>query len=100
LTRIKENFNEDEQQMFVVNFYCYLNYNSKNDLVIDLDSVWQWLGFSQKIRAKNLLERYFIKDKDYKILLAHTGEQKTHSRGGHNKEIIMMTVNTFTPLTI
>jgi hypothetical protein len=100
LTRIKENFNEDEQQMFVANFYCYLNYNSKKDLVINLDSVWQWLGFSQKIRAKNLLERYFIKDKDYKILLAHTGEQKAHSRGGHNKEIIMMTVNTFKKLCI
>jgi hypothetical protein len=36
----------------------------------------------------------------YKILIAHTGEQKTHSRGGHNKEIIMMTVNTFKKLCI
>jgi hypothetical protein len=49
---------EQKQQMFLTSFYCYLNYHPTNDFVIDLDDVWKWLGFSQKIRAKELLEKY------------------------------------------
>ena len=56
LTKIKTNFIDNEQQMFVSSFYCYLNYN-KTDFIIDLDTIWVWLGFSQKIRAKELLEK-------------------------------------------
>jgi len=37
VTKIKENFNDNEQQMFVASFYCYLKYDRKNDFVIDLD---------------------------------------------------------------
>jgi hypothetical protein len=92
LTKIQQNFTEFEQQLFVTSFYCYLNYDQKKDFVIDLDNVWNWLGFSQKIRAKNLLERQFILDIDYKISLAQPGE---HIKGGHNKEIIMLTVKAF-----
>jgi hypothetical protein len=92
LTKIQQNFTEFEQQLFVTSFYCYLNYDPKKDFVIDLDNVWNWLGFSQKIRAKNLLERQFILDIDYKISLAQPGE---HIKGGHNKEIIMLTVKAF-----
>jgi hypothetical protein len=39
VTKIKEKFNNFEQQMFVSSFYCFLNYNSKTDFVIDLDNV-------------------------------------------------------------
>ena len=52
LTKIKEQFTDTEQQLFVSSFYCYLNYNQKNDFVIDLDEVWKWLGFGQKYNAK------------------------------------------------
>ena len=31
LNKIKENFNEIEQKLFVSSFYCYLNYNKNND---------------------------------------------------------------------
>lgn len=40
LDKIKENFTDDQQQMFVASFYSYLNYDSKKDFVIDLDNVW------------------------------------------------------------
>ena len=33
INKIKQNFTEDEQQLFVANFYCYLNYN-KNEFII------------------------------------------------------------------
>ena len=71
--------------MFLSSFYCYLNYN-KTDFVIDLDNIWQWLGFSQKVSAKNLLEKQFIINKDYTLLLYQQVKQCNQTKGGHNKE--------------
>ena len=105
--KVKNIFSNYEQQIFLSSFYCYLNYNSKTDFVIDLYNVWKWLGFNQKVSAKVLLEKQFIINKDYKSLLTKISEQKneifalevtkakTDSRGGHNKEIIMLNVDTF-----
>ena len=123
LTKIQEKFNGFEQQLFVSSFYCYLNCDPKNDFIIDLDNVWKWLGFKQKVNAKVLLEKVFMIEKDYIILIRPSAEQKCHdhtdestnnnlhnqssvllllqqkqstnTRGGHNKEIIMLTVKTF-----
>jgi hypothetical protein len=95
LTKIKENFTDNEQQMFVASFYSFLNYNSRTDFVIDLDNVWKWIGFSNKAHAKHLLEKQFIIDKDYKVSLTKPREQKKPTKGGHNREIIMLNVDTF-----
>jgi hypothetical protein len=95
LTKIKAKFTDEEQQMFVASFYCYLNYNPKEDFVIDLDNVWKWLGFNQKHNAKHLLEKQFIIDIDYKIIAPEASGAKKHTRGGHNKENIMLNVDTF-----
>ena len=94
LMKIKENFTETEQQLFVSSFYCYLNYNSTTDFVIDLDNVWKWLEFSNKDKAKRLLQNFFKLNVDYKCLLTLKGEQK-QGRGGHNKETILLTIKTF-----
>lgn len=94
VTKIKEKFNSFEQQMFVSSFYCFLNYNSKTDFVIDLDDIWEWLGFKQKVNSKTLLEKNFIIDTDYKLSLLLQQEQKK-GRGGNNHQKIMMTVKTF-----
>jgi hypothetical protein len=95
LTKIKNNFTDTEQKLFVTSFYCFLNYNPRSDFVIDLDNVWKWIGFSQKVKAKVLLEKYFIINNDYKILLSRAGKQDFHTHGGNNKEIIMLTIKTF-----
>jgi hypothetical protein len=95
LTKIKEKFNESEQQLFVASFYGFLKYDPNNDFVIDLDDVWKWVGFSNKAHSKYLLEKHFVIDKDYKLLLTKPGKQSDHTRGGHNKEIFMLTVSTF-----
>jgi hypothetical protein len=95
ITKIKETFNDSQQQMFVASFFCYLNCDKKNDFVIDLDNVWKWLGFSSKHKAKELLNKTFILDKDYKILLTQTGEQKTPNHGGNNKQTILLNIDTF-----
>ena len=94
LTKIKNNFTDEDQQLFVASFYSYLNYNSKTDFVIDLDNVWKWLGFGQKDSAKKVLEKFFVINKDYNSLLRRSPEQKK-GRGGHNKETFMLTINAF-----
>lgn len=95
LVKIKETFTETEQQLFVSSFYCYLNYDEYNDFVIDLDNIWEWLGYSQKVVAKLNLEKNFIIDEDYKSSPFLQQKQKNEGRGGHNREQIMMTINTF-----
>ena len=95
--------------MFVSSFYCYLKYDKNKDFVIDLDNVWIWLGFGQKINAKRVLEKNFIIDKDYINFVLQVDKVKNNNldieqndsskikenRGGHNKEIIMLNINTF-----
>ena len=95
LNKIKSSFTDNEQQLFVASFYCYLNYNSKTEFVIDLDDVWKWLEFSTKQKAKMLLETQFTIDVDYKLLTNLQVKQKKDARGGHNKETIMLTIRTF-----
>ena len=93
--KVKNHFTNYEQQLFLSSFYCYLKYDPKNDFVIDLDNVWKWLGFSQKNNAKTLLEKQFIIEKDYKKSLLLQQKQTGHVKGGHNKEIFMLNVETF-----
>ena len=95
IEKVKNRFTEYEQQMFIASFYCYLKYDYKNDFVIDIDKVWRWLGFSQKIKAKQMLEKNFVINKDYKCLPYQEVKQDNTTHGGHNKEIFMLNVNTF-----
>jgi hypothetical protein len=95
----------EEEKVFVQNFQTFIKYND-SDFVIDLDLAYQWIGFTRKDHTKRLLEKHFIEDKDYiiqdreNVLLPPKEEQniydkKEEQRGGHNKEYIMMTPDTF-----
>ena len=95
IEKIQKTFNNYEQQIFLASFYCYLKYDNKNDFVIDLDNVWKWLGFQQKYHAKYLLEKQFTINYDYKIFAPEPSGAKKSTRGGHNKEIIMLNIDTF-----
>ena len=57
--KIKDKFTDEEQQMFVASFYCFLKYNPTSDFVIDLDEVWQWIVFSTKQKNKNFIRPKF-----------------------------------------
>ena len=98
IEKVQKNFTGYEQQMFVASFYCYLKYDNKNDYVIDLDNVWQWLGFNSKFNSKRLLEKFFRNEVDYKILLLLKEKQDCNTHGGHNKEKFMLNVDTFKKL--
>ena len=93
LNKVKNTFNEYEQQLFIASFYSYLNYHKTDDYIVDLDNIWQWLGFSQKIKAKELLEKNFILDKDYKKPLYLEVKQKKN--GGQNIQKYYLNVKTF-----
>lgn len=100
INKIKETFNAEEQQIFVASFYCYLNYNSKTDFIIDFTDVWKWCGFSRKDNAKVILIKHFIEDIDYKVEnfapeISGAKNPEEETRGGYNKEKIALTVNTF-----
>ena len=118
INKIKDNFNEKEQQIFVTSFYCFLNYDTKKDFVVDFDSAWKWAGFTRKDHAKTVLNKHFIIDIDYQVKsfapevavakkdidITVFNNFKTYdikepfdkdNRGGSNKETILLTVNTF-----
>ena len=92
LKKLQSKFTEDEQQLFVQSFLMYLNHDQETEYIVDLDDVWQWMGFSRKDPAKKLLEKHFERDVHYKIQLQQALGQV---HGGHNKETILMNIKTF-----
>ena len=68
INKIKNNFTDNQQNLFIASFYCYLNYDTKKDFVVDFNNVWKWLGFSRKDNAKRLLEKFFTIDIDFKVV--------------------------------
>ena len=95
LKKINEEFTETQHQLFIASFYCYMNYNKNTDFVVNLDNIWEWLGFTQKVSAKRVLEKNFTIDKDYKSSQLDTQNRTKEGRGGNNKEIIMLNIKTF-----
>lgn len=104
LTKIKGTFTDNQQQLFVASFYCYLNYNKSKDFVIDFDNVWKWLGYTRKSDCKRVLEKFFVINIDYKIekaaaetsVAAFENDKEVNLGGsGLNKENITITINTF-----
>ena len=116
LNKVKNNFNESEQQLFIASFYSYLNYHKTDDYIVDLDNIWKWLGFTNKANAKKLLLQYFLQDKDYKISLDASIKQKVieinnkqnftphlggaKKKGGQNIQKFYLNVKTFKSLCL
>jgi len=101
ISKIQSNFSGYEQQLFVTSFYCYLNYDKSNDFVVDLDDVWHWLGFSQKIRAKETIEKNFKLDIDFKSAFSEKkAENNVKKNGGQNIKKIFLTIKCFKSLCL
>jgi len=101
LNKVKENFSETEQQLFIASFYSYLNYHKTDDYVVDLDNIWQWLGFSTKQKIILLLEKNFIINKDYNLLLNLGVKQKKGTgKGGQNIQKYYLNIKTFKSLCL
>ena len=90
INKLKDSFSTEEQQLFISSFYCYLNYKS-DDFVIDLDDIWEWLGFSRKNDTKKVLEKNFKIEIDYLVLR----QAPQNLSGGRPREKIMLKIKTF-----
>lgn len=95
---LRTEFNTQDQQQFLTNFQLYLVHGSDyTSFVVDLDKVYKWMGFSTKGNAKSSLQKYFVKDSDFIIQnLLMPRDKQNH--GGHNKEQILMSIETFKSL--
>ena len=109
LNKVKNTFNESEQQLFISSFYSYLNYHKTDDYIVDLDSIWKWLGFNRKYNATICLEKNFILNKDYSKKYSISNNinfataaavAKTKGSGGHNSEKYYLNVKTFKSLCL
>lgn len=95
LNRIQSAFTNEEEQLFINSFYCSLNYNQFTDFIIDLDDIWQWVGFSQKVKAKTLLEKHFKENTDYILSLSQEVKRTDAPKGGQNKQKFLLTIRAF-----
>ena len=98
IVKLEEHFSEEEQKLYVSNLFLYLNYHPVDDFVVNLETVWKFIGFANKGNAKRTLENNFTKNKDYKIALLRSEKRK--NEGGHNEETIMLNINTFKKLCL
>ncbi len=84
---LNDNFNTEEQQLFINQFKLYLEYeNDDTKYIINLEDIYQWIGFKQKVHAKRLLNDKFKQNIDY-FVFSRTGE-KSNERP---KDNIMIT---------
>jgi phage anti-repressor protein len=90
---LNQEFTDEEQRWYIANLYVYMNYHPTNDFPINLDHVFKMIGFANKGNAMKTIKSNFVVDEDYKVALFHTEKRK--NEGGHNKEDIMLSVDTF-----
>jgi phage anti-repressor protein len=102
LDKIKATFSDEEQQLFIASFYCYLNYDTEKDFVVDLDNVWKWLGFNKKYNATIALHKHFMENVDYINLAPYESGARSDDEkwGGQNIKKIMMTIMCFKSLCL
>ena len=106
LELLREELDTEEQRMFLDGFTAYLSCDARRDFVVDLDDVYEWMGFTRKDHAKTKLTKTLVEGKDYTIINSQffapaiagaktDNDAEADGRGGHNKERIMMTVHGF-----
>ena len=97
---LNEEFTESQQQWYIANLYIFMHYHPTNDYPINLENVFHMIGFANKGNAMKTIKSNFTKDEDYKTLLFPMEKQKhtDETRGGHNKEDVMLNIDTFKSL--
>jgi phage anti-repressor protein len=77
---------------FIDDFYKIIDYKeiNNNEMTIDLNDVVKWLNI-QKKKAKETLIKSYKKGIDYEIIK----EKKSKGSGGHNNELILLTIKCF-----
>lgn len=85
VAKLRSSLTGSDAELFVRSFAKYLQHGDDDcAFVIDLDGVWEWMGFSCKYDAQRLLRSEFQEDVHYKT------DRKNIAR-----DTTMMTVDTF-----
>jgi len=104
LNLIKSNFNENDMELFKLNYKFYIaNKNNIDEFIVDFNEVYKWIGFTRKDNAKRLLEsknsenkKIFEINKDYIIKMnENTFPLERVKVNGRPIEIILLTINCF-----
>lgn len=94
VTTLRSSLPAATYQIFIDHFHMYLTANP-GDLVIDLDDVCEWIGYTYKHHAKrDILAK--VDTAHYSI--TKIGNDECRGGSGHNKEKIMLTVRGFKQL--
>jgi phage anti-repressor protein len=94
LALIQQEMPEGDQKMFAMNFAAYLKYD-QDDFVIDLDDVWQWIGFTMKQSYVRLLKNKLTEDRHYRII---NPKDENSSQVGRPETKYMLTILGFKKL--
>ncbi|PNH01613.1 hypothetical protein TSOC_012493 [Tetrabaena socialis] len=94
-----------EQQLFITGFAAYLQYDTRNDFVINLDDVYTWLGFTCKNNTKRLVVKSLTEGVHYRSapILLLPKEQQVNDQitlGGRPNEQILLTIHGFKQLCL
>ena len=79
IDKLKKHFSEDEQRLYVSNLFLYLNYHPVDDFVVNLETVWKFIGFCNKGNAKRTLENNFTENRDYKIIFLNSEKKQKNT---------------------
>jgi phage anti-repressor protein len=93
---LNNEFTEQEQQWYIANLFIYMNYHPTNDYPINLDNVYNMLGFANKGNAMKTIKNNFTKDEDYQTIIFHMEKNKlTEETRGRKEETVMLNIDTF-----
>jgi MSV199 domain len=105
---LESNMNTEDQKLFIKSFYLYLEHGNKEDVyVINLEDIYEWLGYSRKDPAKRLLINNFQENIHYIIQkddilfksISHVSVENTiDTKKGRKTENILLNINTFKKL--
>lgn len=98
---LDDEFDDEEQQIFLTHFKVFLNRDK--EFIINIDFAFKWIGLSRKDVCKRLLEKHLILNKDY--IIDDSINNAIHFKmDQENKfktnEIILMTPRAFKQLCI
>ncbi len=99
MQEVNKAFTPEERDLYILNLTGYIYYDNEKDHIVDFDQAYKMIGYDRKDNAKTMLENNFKKDEDYTIIIApaHAGakDKDKNTKGGQNKETILLTINCF-----
>jgi very-short-patch-repair endonuclease len=67
VTYLLSRFSDPQKIMFVESYGVYMREDMRNSFCIDLDEAFEWLGYTRKSKAVELLKRNLIEGQDFAL---------------------------------